>query len=187
MPEPNCHYCDRPAEAQCATCGRLYCGDHGDDVCLRCMAPESATPSAAVYRGSLLALVLGTAVVVFLLVRPPESKSAADVARPLATSTTSIGATATATRPGGTPTVARTNTPVPGSPTVPGSATTAPGSPTTSASATAATAKAYTVVPGDTLSGIAAKNGITLAQLLAANPGLTETSVITIGQVLNLP
>lgn len=180
MPEPNCHYCDRPAEAQCATCGRLYCGDHGDDVCLRCMAPESATPSAAMYRGSLLALIVGTAVVVFLLVRPPESKSAADVARPLATSTTSIGATATATRPGGTPTVARTNTPVPGSPTVAGSAT-------AGASATAALAKTYTAVGGDTLSGIASKNGITLAQLLEANPGLTETSVVAIGQVFNLP
>jgi LysM repeat protein len=144
------------------------------------MAPEAATPSASMYRGSILALILGTAVVVFLLVRPPESKSAADTVRPLATATTSIGATATATRPGGTPTAARTNTPVPGSATPAGSAT--PG-----ASATAATAKTYTATAGDTLSGIAAKNGITLQQLLDANPGLTENSVVAIGQVFNLP
>ena len=51
---PSCHYCDNPAEAECPTCGRLYCSEHGEDVCLRCMSPESAAPSQAVYRGSIL-------------------------------------------------------------------------------------------------------------------------------------
>ncbi|WP_343392479.1 hypothetical protein [Candidatus Amarobacter glycogenicus] len=99
---PNCHYCDNPAEAECPTCGRLYCSEHGEDVCLRCMAPESAAPSAAVYRGSVLALVIATLVVVFLLVRPPETKSRTNLLRDLPTSTAAVASTATPTRTGAT-------------------------------------------------------------------------------------
>ena len=118
---PNCHYCDNPAEAECPTCGRLYCSEHGEDVCLRCMAPESAAPSAAVYRGSVLALVIATLVVVFLLVRPPETKSKTNLLRDLPTSTAAVASTATPTRTGATTEATpRQGTQVP---------TTAPGSP----------------------------------------------------------
>jgi hypothetical protein len=82
---PSCHYCENPAEAECPTCGRLYCTEHGEDVCLRCMAPEAAAPSGAVYRGSVLALVIATIVVVFLLVSPPETKSGNSLVRDLPT------------------------------------------------------------------------------------------------------
>src|SRR6188508_1690683 len=97
----SCHYCENPAESECRTCGRLYCSEHGDDVCLRCMAPEAAVPSAAVYRGSILALVIATLVVVFLLVRPPETQSGTALVRELPTSTAAISVTATPTGPGG--------------------------------------------------------------------------------------
>lgn len=174
MAEPNCHYCDREGESECPTCGRLYCEEHGDDVCLRCMAPESATPSAAVYRGSVAALVVASLVAVFLLVRPPESKSSADTSRILATATSATGATATPTRPGSSPTR--------GSSAV---ANATPGTTTPGASPTAAK-KTYSVVAGDTLSGIASANGTTVDAILALNPGLTPQA-LAIGALITLP
>jgi LysM repeat protein len=179
VPEPTCHYCDREADEECPTCGRLYCPEHGEDVCLRCMAPESAAPSALAYRGSIAALVLATLVTVFLLVRPPESKSDNDNVRLAATSTPAVAATATPTRQGGnTPATTRTGV---ASTTTPASSTVA-GSPSPTASAAT-----YTVQPGDTLSGIAAKNNTTIKDLINANPGLSETAPLQIGQVLKLP
>jgi murein DD-endopeptidase MepM/ murein hydrolase activator NlpD len=45
----------------------------------------------------------------------------------------------------------------------------------------------YTIKAGDTLSKIAARNGLTLAQLLQANPRITDPNRINVGDVLNLP
>ncbi|HZV02796.1 MAG TPA: GH25 family lysozyme [Planctomycetota bacterium] len=45
----------------------------------------------------------------------------------------------------------------------------------------------YTVQRGDTLSGIAARFGVSLAALEAANPQITNPNLIYPGQVLNLP
>lgn len=45
----------------------------------------------------------------------------------------------------------------------------------------------YTVKPGDTLSKIAMRNGVTLAQLLQANPQVKDPNRIKVGDVLNLP
>jgi len=45
----------------------------------------------------------------------------------------------------------------------------------------------YTVVTGDTLWGIAAKQGISLSDLMTANPQITNSSLIFPGQKLNLP
>jgi len=90
MTEPNCHYCNRPAEAECPTCGRLYCAEHGDDVCLRCMSPESATPSALVYRGSVLTLVIASLVALFLVLRPPEKETDNGVVHTVPTSTAAV-------------------------------------------------------------------------------------------------
>lgn len=47
--------------------------------------------------------------------------------------------------------------------------------------------KRYTVVSGDTLSGIAAKFGISLSDLILANPQLKNPDLIYAGQVLILP
>lgn len=45
----------------------------------------------------------------------------------------------------------------------------------------------YKVKPGDTLSKIAKRNGISLAQLLKANPQITNPDRIQVGQIVNLP
>ncbi|MEO6398538.1 MAG: LysM peptidoglycan-binding domain-containing protein [Tepidiformaceae bacterium] len=178
MAEPNCHYCDREGEFECPTCGRLYCEEHGDDVCQRCMAPEAAVPSAAVYRGSVVALVVASLVAVFLLVRPPESKSSAESGRVLATATSATGSTATPTRTGSTPT--RT----------PGAAASSSVSASPAAGTPVATPgaakKTYTVQSGDTLSGIATANGTTVDAILALNPGLTPQA-LAIGALITLP
>jgi LysM domain len=53
-------------------------------------------------------------------------------------------------------------------------------------STTSATAGTYTVVSGDTLSTIAAAEGVSTQQLEDANPGVVPTD-LQVGQVLNLP
>lgn len=181
---PACYYCENAAEAECPTCGRLYCGEHGDDVCLRCMSPESAAPSAAVYRGSILVLVIASLITLFLIVRPPESKSATNLVRDLPTSTAAVSTTATPTNPGGAATATqRTGTQVPSSVT--------PVSPTASASQAAsvsptATGRTYVMKSGDTLSAVAASFGVTVAELLAANPGLNPDT-IAVGAEIKIP
>lgn len=45
----------------------------------------------------------------------------------------------------------------------------------------------YTVRPGDTMSKIAMRNGVTVAQLLQANPQVTDPNRIKVGDVLNIP
>ncbi|HXU24366.1 MAG TPA: LysM domain-containing protein [Tepidiformaceae bacterium] len=178
MPEPTCHYCDQPAEEECPTCGRLYCADHGDDVCMRCLSPEAATPSSLVYRGSLLALAVGVLVAIFLIVRPPQSASTADDVRVVATATPATGATATPTPPGTQPAAAVSGTAV-------GTASPA-ATPGGSATATAG-AKTYTVQANDTLGGIAVAHNTTTDAIIAVNPGLTPETPLLIGRVLNLP
>ena len=49
------------------------------------------------------------------------------------------------------------------------------------------TGTTYTVVKGDTLSAIAKKYGITLQELLKANPQITNPNLIKVGQVINIP
>ena len=179
MAEPTCHYCDNPARAECPTCGRLYCEEHGDDVCLRCMAPESASPGAWAYRGSVLALAIATLVVLFLIIRPPAS-AGQDTVRTVATNAPLIGATATPTpKNAATPTRAPGGSPVAtASPSASAAASPSPGA--TQGPAT------YTVKSGDTMSGIAAQFNTTVAALLAANPGVSADS-LQIGTVLKIP
>jgi uncharacterized YkwD family protein len=45
----------------------------------------------------------------------------------------------------------------------------------------------YTVKAGDTLSKIASSNGVTLSQLLSANPSITNPSLIYVGQKITIP
>jgi hypothetical protein len=45
----------------------------------------------------------------------------------------------------------------------------------------------YTVKPGDSLSKIAMRNGVTLPQLLQANPQITDPNKISVGDAINLP
>jgi LysM repeat protein len=149
------------------------------------MSPEAAAPSGAVYRGSVLALVIATLLVVFLLVRPPESKSDTNLARNLPTSTAAIGATATPTSPGGGG--ASQNTPQSGT-QVPSSvtATVAPGTTATAPASATIAGRTYQMKAGDTLSAVAASYGVSVADIVAANPGLDPDS-IGIGTVIRIP
>ena len=45
----------------------------------------------------------------------------------------------------------------------------------------------YTVKPGDTLSKIAKRNGVTMAQLMQANPQIKDANKIKVGDVVNVP
>lgn len=178
MADPTCHYCDRAAETECATCGRLYCAEHGADVCLRCMAPESAAPTAFAYRGSLLALAVASFVAIFLFVRPPEDEAALPPPRPVATNTPAFDSTATPTPtidPATQPTQLPTTTIATATPTAEPEPTEGPAT------------QEHVVVAGDTLSGIAAQYDISLDELLAANPGLTVDSDIQPGETLIIP
>lgn len=48
-------------------------------------------------------------------------------------------------------------------------------------------ANQHKVQAGESLSGIARKNGVSLSALLAANPGITDPSSIKVGQVILIP
>lgn len=48
-------------------------------------------------------------------------------------------------------------------------------------------ATTYRIKPGDTLSGIAVRAGVTVAQLRAANPALQDANSVQAGRVLSLP
>lgn len=177
MQGPRCHYCPNEAEAECPTCGRLYCAEHGDDVCLRCLSPESAVPSPLIYRGSVLALGIASLVAVFLIVRPPESDSRSAAPLVVGTSTPGAASTATPTRP---PSVTATRSVTP---TAAASATPEP--PTPAANPTPAV-RTHTVAPNQTLSEIAGLYGTTVAALHAANPGITPET-LQVGAVLTIP
>jgi LysM repeat protein len=58
---------------------------------------------------------------------------------------------------------------------------------TTTAPPPSGSGTTYTVVSGDTLSGIASALNVTLADLLAANPQITDPNVIQVGDVINIP
>jgi len=188
MAQPNgplCYYCEELAEAECTQCSRLYCPDHGDDICVRCASPSAAAPNATLYRGSLLALVIASLVILFLVVRPPESKSDGGVVRQLPTSTAAVSATATQTPPGGVPTTARPTGSAASTTPASGTALASPNPATTPSPSAVTGTRTYTVQPGDTLSAIAAANNTTVDAIEAVNPGLDPN--LDIGTVITLP
>jgi LysM repeat protein len=73
-----------------------------------------------------------------------------------------------------------------GSPAAPAPAAPAPAAPAAAPAAPAASSGSYTVKSGDTLSAIAAKNGVKLSDILSANK-LTMSSIIYPGNKLAIP
>src|SRR3979490_925484 len=72
-----CFACEREPTRQCPRCGRPYCDEHGEDVCDACLNPGSGVPSFTLYRGSLLALLIGTALAVYFIFQSPSGESSA--------------------------------------------------------------------------------------------------------------
>jgi LysM repeat protein len=177
MADPECTFCDNPAESECPTCHNLYCSEHGQDVCLRCMAPESALPGAVLYRGSLLVLGVASILAIWLFLRPPEEQAHVQADSPAPTSTSVFASTATPTAEGERPTATPTTASLPPTPTEAAS----PAATATPAGGT------YTVKPGDTLSIIAQQFGTTVEALLIANPDITDPANINVDQVITIP
>jgi hypothetical protein len=176
-----CYACDHQATRQCRRCARVYCELHGGDLCAECLSPVSSLPSFNLYRGSLLALLVGTAVALWLIVRPPGSSSGDQILLSQLTPTAAVTQTTRTTTPASTalatPTIGAlaTSTPVP-----PPAATPGP--------------RPYVVQDGDTLIGIATQfappgaDPYTYAQQIAAASGMSDISEpISVGQTLTLP
>lgn len=146
--------------------------------------PERAAPSAWAYRGSIAALVIGSFLALFLVLRPPESESSAERVRPAETPTATAEPTST---PEPTPTPRRViSTPVPTPEPTPTPAPTE--APTAEPTPTPEPAEAfeYTIVAGDTLLDIAISFDVTLDEVLDLNPGL-DPDTLQIGQIILVP
>lgn len=185
-----CFRCDQEAVQECPRCGALYCDDHGDALCARCADPVLAVPSYRVFRGSLLALLVGSLVAVWLLVLPP---SGADQDRP---PSSIAGIVPTAAAPKTTTTAAASGAPAATAAASSGTtgasgASGAAATPTPTASATATPRptpanNTYTVKPGDTLTGIADQAGVTVDAIQRAN-NITNPTAIQVGDTLTIP
>ena len=158
------------------------------------MDPDSALPSYRVYRGSLMALLIGSVFAVWLLVHPggeanPAAPPAALAAllptqAPLALPTQPPRAPA----PGASPTPAAS--PAPNTTAAPAAAT--PARTATPTSTPTAANRTYTVKPGDTLYGIGDQYRGTIAltdyfeRILTLN-GLRGEPLIAAGDVIRIP
>jgi nucleoid-associated protein YgaU len=176
MADPECTFCDKPAEHECPTCHNLYCSDHGDDICLRCASPEAALPGAVLYRGSLLVLGVASILAIWLFLRPPEENAPAVADRPVPAATSAFASTATPTAEGDRPSPTATQVVLPATPT-----------PVVTPIPTAPAVNTYTVESGDTLSLIAEDFGVSVEEILAANPDITDPESISPGQVIIIP
>jgi LysM repeat protein len=172
-----CFACENAPTQQCPRCGRPYCDEHGEDVCDSCLEPASGLPSFTLFRGSLLTLLIGTILAVWLLIQPPGGESNAPQTGTIITPTPEASVEAT---PGLDATL------VPGGSPIAGETPAAGTTPTTGSDGT------YTVEAGDTLSSICAQVAPSLDsdecvdQIVAAN-GLTDASTISVGQELVVP
>jgi hypothetical protein len=178
-----CFACEQEPTQQCPRCGRPYCDDHGEEVCDACLEPASGLPSFTLYRGSLLALLIGTALAVWLILQPPGESASSAVAPQIITPTEPAVVQTTATLPAGAATATTPivqETPLV-SPTEPAAAATpAPGGTTT-----------YTVEDGDTLFGICSNLSSLdpsecVDRVLEIN-SITDSSTISVGETLTIP
>jgi LysM domain len=194
----NCYTCDHPATNACKRCAKPYCEDHGNATyCADCLRPASALPSFNLYRGALLVMLVGTAVAVFLVVRPPgETKGAPPVVVGKTTATPANGQEAALTPTPQSTLDAGLQTPeATGTPSTDETPSGTPGATTTpDANATSSPYGLYIVVAGDTLFDIANANlppgddPVSFAKAIAALNGLNyDAPVLPIGKKLALP
>jgi LysM repeat protein len=176
-----CFACENEPTQQCPRCGRPYCDEHGEDVCDSCLAPASGLPSFTLYRGSLLALLVGTALAVWLLIQPPGGESNAPQTGTIITPTPEASVETT---PGVSETIVLGGSPITGETQTPGAQETP--EPTTGSNE-------YTVASGDALSAICERvkpASMTVSdcvdQVVALN-NLSSPDDIAVGQTLTLP
>jgi hypothetical protein len=156
---------------------------HGGDLCAECLSPASSLPSFNVYRGSLLALLIGSAIALWLIVRPPGSSDGDEVI------IANVSPSPVVTQ------LARTGTPARATSTV-AALTRVPVTPARTSLAATETpeARTYEVQDGDTLLGIAerfAPPGVSTTdyatQIASASDLSSLEEDIRPGQVLTLP
>ena len=196
----NCYSCEHAAINACKRCAKPYCDNHGNATyCAQCLRPASAMPSFNLYRGALLVMLVGTAVAVFLILRPPgETRGALPVVVGKSTATvTAASGTQQATIAAQTPSADGTRTPdanatVSSTGTPSDSLTATSGTPT--ATGTESPFGAYVVRDGDTLFDIAnanlppGDNAVSFAKAIAGLNGLDyDAPVLPIGKKLLLP
>src|SRR3972149_766228 len=175
----DCYLCDNEASQRCPRCGSPFCGDHGEDLCADCLNPVNAAPSGTVFRASLLALLLGSVLALWLLVRPPGLPGdSAEIVIPQASPqpTTPLAASPTPAPPVAGSTAEPTPTPAP----------TAVPKPTATPTEAPPAPIEYTVVDGDSWNLIADAYGVDAESLPAYN-GLTLEGLLQPGQVLTIP
>lgn len=174
-----CYACDQAATQQCARCAKPYCPEHGDGLCAQCLDPVGAAPSSAVFRASLVALLAGSVLALWLLVRPPSVPGDEGPSlQPQPTSQVTPVPTGEPTqRPGLTPTPAASGEATPTPDTV---------EPTPTPEPTEPGPIEYTVQDGDTWYGIAGAFGVDAENLAAVN-GLTLDDFLQPGDVLVIP
>jgi nucleoid-associated protein YgaU len=152
------------------------------------MDPALALPSYRVYRGSLLALLMGSVVAVWLLVLPPAGADQDGPPGSIAAIVPTATPTAEATPdPEATPPAEATPAiPLP----TPSPAETPEPEPTPTPQPETIT---YTVQPGDTLLGIAEQYATgfeavqAMADRIAEENGITDPSALAVGQELTIP
>ncbi|MBI2863693.1 MAG: LysM peptidoglycan-binding domain-containing protein [Chloroflexi bacterium] len=176
-----CYVCGEPAEGDCLVCGKAFCPSHGDRLCAQCGEQDElerraeayeGLPSPFFFRGALaiaiLAVVLEVGWDAYRSVSsgPVQEYGRTPVISASPDSTPAAAAQSTPTSvPQPTPSVALP-TPVPPTPTP--------------------AVLRYSVQSGDSLLAIAAKFGVTVEALQAANGNLEPTR-LQIGQSLIIP
>ncbi|MBM4411548.1 MAG: LysM peptidoglycan-binding domain-containing protein [Chloroflexi bacterium] len=197
----HCYACDEQATQECARCGALYCDNHGDALCDRCMDPASAVPSYRVFRGSLAALLIGSIVAVWLLVLPParadQDGPPSSIANLVQTGTPRPSATPQATAAPGEPTATPSPSPSATATRTPSPTPTATATPAPTATPTPTVvpgqATTYTVQSGDNLLAIAQRftpaggDVQATADAISKANSITDPRLIQIGQKLNIP
>ena len=187
-----CFACENAPTQQCPRCGRPYCDEHGDDVCDSCLQPASGLPSFTLFRGSLLALLIGTILALWLLIQPPGGESNAPQSGTVITPTPETTGELT---PGPAATLIAGGSPAAGATTAPGISATPEISATPGVSATPGSPSAsgtYIVEPGDTLFSICADvapslDSVECVDQIVATNGLADASRINVGQELVVP
>lgn len=187
-----CFACGREARDQCPRCGCWFCLQHGRGQCDRCRSPVSLLPSTLLFRSALALFVLALGLAGWHLIAwpafptpelygaffsnaPPEEDSDA-----LTSSRSGEVPGTPQPSPTATPLSADTVTPT----ATPASATATP-APTRTATP-AGQPRRYTVEPGDSLNGIAARFSTTVAALVEAN-NIADPTLIRVGQELVIP